>query len=392
MSSSRAHRRTISLAVAIRPHLGMAGRPARAQARHRRGRPAPRLHLPGGRPPHRHRRPSCGGGKELRPGPAGDGSPTVTRRRLDRDLRLRPGRQPDRRPPGPTNARRTEAPRLPHLHRHPHHSARATSATNTTTRAASPCARRPACRRSPTPGATVGRRGPPRRRASPPTAPRWRYTYDPLGRRTAKHRLAADGATRRRSRCTSPGTAPPSASRPPRPRHSRTRVTLTWDHDGLRPLDPDRSASPPADAPRTRSTPASSPSSPTSSAPPPNSSTSTGDIAWRTRTTLWGTTTWNGNAHRLHTAAFPRPVLRPRNRPPLQLLPPLRPRDRPLHHPRPPRPHTRPQPHHLRPQSPYRGPTPSASRHTATVRSPNPMAPVGRLCAGMLTMNTPPSE
>lgn len=68
-----------------------------------------------------------------------------------------------------------------------------------------------------------------------PDGTRWRYTYDPLGRRTAKLRLSPDGesvlervdftwdgTTLCEQTTTSPGLPHP--------------VTLTWDHHGLRPL------------------------------------------------------------------------------------------------------------------------------------------------------------
>ncbi|MCF2435982.1 RHS repeat protein [Streptomyces thinghirensis] len=72
-----------------------------------------------------------------------------------------------------------------------------------------------------------------------PDGTRWRYQYDPLGRRIAKQRLAGTGDTvveqvdfvwdgstlcEQTSRRSGSGEA----------------ITLTWDHDGLRPPDADR--------------------------------------------------------------------------------------------------------------------------------------------------------
>ncbi|MCZ9346617.1 RHS repeat protein, partial [Streptomyces sp. TRM76130] len=69
-----------------------------------------------------------------------------------------------------------------------------------------------------------------------PDGTTWRYRYDPLGRRIAKQRLSEDGTTvteqtdftwdgttLAEQTTTHPGTTTPA-------------TTLTWDHDGLRPL------------------------------------------------------------------------------------------------------------------------------------------------------------
>ncbi|MBR7674910.1 RHS repeat protein, partial [Streptomyces daliensis] len=60
----------------------------------------------------------------------------------------------------------------------------------------------------------------------------WRYTYDPLGRRTSKQRLAADGETvveRTDFAWDGPLLCEETSSRPGEHAHP---VTLTWDHDG----------------------------------------------------------------------------------------------------------------------------------------------------------------
>ncbi|MER6156218.1 RHS domain-containing protein [Streptomyces sp. NPDC001868] len=71
--------------------------------------------------------------------------------------------------------------------------------------------------------------------ATTPDGTRWRYTYDPLGRRTAKLRLADDGCTViERTDFTWDGTTlceqTTSSSDLSNP------VILTWDHQGLRPI------------------------------------------------------------------------------------------------------------------------------------------------------------
>ncbi|MFI8243357.1 RHS repeat-associated core domain-containing protein, partial [Streptomyces sp. NPDC085866] len=123
-----------------------------------------------------------------------------------------------------------------------------------------------------------------------PDGTRWHYTYDPLGRRTAKLRLAADGETivervdftwDATTLCEQTTTSPDL----PDP------VTLTWDHQGLRPL-----------AQTERITAAATPQDEIDSrffaivtdlvGTPSELIDEHGDIAWHTRSTLWGTTAW----------------------------------------------------------------------------------------------------
>lgn len=101
-----------------------------------------------------------------------------------------------------------------------------------------------------------------------PDGTRWRYRYDPLGRRTAKQRMADDGeSVVEEVRFTWDGlTLCEQTSHGP---DQLNTVALTWDHRGHTPW-PRPSASSPPTTGRTRSTAASSPSPPTSSAPPPN--------------------------------------------------------------------------------------------------------------------------
>ncbi|MEU7304776.1 DUF6531 domain-containing protein, partial [Streptomyces sp. NPDC007206] len=123
-----------------------------------------------------------------------------------------------------------------------------------------------------------------------PDGTRWRYTYDPLGRRTAKLRLAEDGETVvERVDFTWDGTTlcEQTTSSPDLP----NPVTLTWDHRGLRPL-----------AQTERITAADVPQEEIDSrffaivtdlvGTPSELIDEQGDIAWRIRSTLWGTTAW----------------------------------------------------------------------------------------------------
>ncbi|MFE9444813.1 putative T7SS-secreted protein [Streptomyces sp. NPDC006602] len=136
-----------------------------------------------------------------------------------------------------------------------------------------------------------------------PDGTRWRYTYDPLGRRTAKLRLATngetvvervdftwDGTTLCEQTTTSPGMPNP--------------VTLTWHHQGLHPL-----------AQTERITAAEAPQDEIDSrfyaivtdlvGTPTELIDEHGDIAWRTRTTLWGTTAWTANSTTYTPLRFP---------------------------------------------------------------------------------------
>ncbi|MFF9582034.1 putative T7SS-secreted protein [Streptomyces achromogenes] len=136
-----------------------------------------------------------------------------------------------------------------------------------------------------------------------PDGTRWRYTYDPLGRRTAKLRLAADGETVvERVDFTWDGTTlceqTTSSDAFPHP------ITLTWDHQGLRPL-----------AQTERITAAEAPQQQIDSrffaiitdlvGTPTELLDEQGDIAWRTRSTLWGTTAWSTNSTTYTPLRFP---------------------------------------------------------------------------------------
>ncbi|WP_443064864.1 DUF6531 domain-containing protein [Streptomyces sp. NBC_00576] len=131
----------------------------------------------------------------------------------------------------------------------------------------------------------------------------WRYQYDPLGRRIAKQRLAADGESVLEETsftwdghvlCEQSTTA----------ENQLHTVVLTWDHDGRRPL-----------AQAERITTADSPQSVIDQrffaivtdlvGTPSELVDETGDIAWRTRATLWGTTTWNNDATAYTPLRFP---------------------------------------------------------------------------------------
>ncbi|MGX1755377.1 DUF6531 domain-containing protein [Streptomyces lydicus] len=125
----------------------------------------------------------------------------------------------------------------------------------------------------------------------------WQYAYDPFGRRTLKQRLTDTGEVAEEVRFTWDGTRLAEQS------DTVTRVTLTWDHDGHRPLaqterrlDPDdqeevdrRFFAIATDLVGT----------------PTELVDEDGHIAWHSRAMLWGTTAWNRDATAYTPLRFP---------------------------------------------------------------------------------------
>ncbi|MFE8946539.1 polymorphic toxin type 30 domain-containing protein [Streptomyces sp. NPDC007856] len=136
-----------------------------------------------------------------------------------------------------------------------------------------------------------------------PDGTRWRYTYDPLGRRTAKLRLAEDGETvLERVDFAWDGTTlceqTTTSSSLPNP------VTLTWDHEGHRPLSQTERITA-ADAPREEIDSRFFAIVTDLVGTPSELIDEQGDIAWRTRSTLWGTTAWATDSTTYTPLRFP---------------------------------------------------------------------------------------
>ncbi|MEU6523939.1 putative T7SS-secreted protein [Streptomyces sp. NPDC046924] len=136
-----------------------------------------------------------------------------------------------------------------------------------------------------------------------PDGTRWRYTYDPLGRRTAKHRLAEDGETVvEEIRFTWDGMTlceqTTTADDLPNP------VALTWDHRGLAPLaQTERILTPDtrqAEVDRRFFAIVTD-----LIGAPTELVDESGDIAWRTRSTLWGATAWTRSGTAYTPLRFP---------------------------------------------------------------------------------------
>ncbi|WSQ11534.1 DUF6531 domain-containing protein [Streptomyces sp. NBC_01231] len=137
-----------------------------------------------------------------------------------------------------------------------------------------------------------------------PDGTRWRYTYDPLGRRTAKFRLADDGETivdhvvftwDGTTLCEQTTTSPDL----PNP------VTLTWDHQGLRPIAQTERITTAADAPQEEIDSRFFAIVTDLVGTPSELIDEHGEIAWRTRSTLWGTTAWAADSTAYTPLRFP---------------------------------------------------------------------------------------
>ncbi|WND37302.1 RHS repeat-associated core domain-containing protein [Streptomyces sp. BB1-1-1] len=136
-----------------------------------------------------------------------------------------------------------------------------------------------------------------------PDGSRWRYTYDPLGRRTAKLRLGADGETvEERTVFTWDGNS--LCEQTTEQGDTGRKTTLTWNHDGLSPVSQAERLWA-VDAPqesvdeRFFAIVTDLVGTPTELVSPD------GEIAWHKRSTLWGTTAWNRDATAYTPLRFP---------------------------------------------------------------------------------------
>lgn len=133
-----------------------------------------------------------------------------------------------------------------------------------------------------------------------PDGTRWRYLYDALGRRTAKQRLSADGTTVAEEvtftwdngtlceQTTSIAGSPDS-------------VALTWDHDGVKPVTQvERRLVDQSEVDRRFFAITTD-----LIGTPRELVDEQGQVAWHTRATLWGTTSWNRDAGAYTPLRFP---------------------------------------------------------------------------------------
>ncbi|WP_327429115.1 DUF6531 domain-containing protein [Streptomyces sp. NBC_01236] len=136
-----------------------------------------------------------------------------------------------------------------------------------------------------------------------PDGTRWRYLYDPLGRRIAKQCLAPDGVTvvEQTDFTWDGSTLCEQTTTATELTHA---VTLTWDHQDLRPL---------AQTERVGAIDASQDEVDSRFfaivtdlvGTPTELLDENGAIAWRTRATLWGTTSWAADSATYTPLRFP---------------------------------------------------------------------------------------
>jgi RHS repeat-associated protein len=136
-----------------------------------------------------------------------------------------------------------------------------------------------------------------------PDGTRWRYRYDPLGRRTAKQRLADDGeSVTEETRFTwDGGTLCEQTVHTPDLPHV---VALTWDHRGLVPLSQTERLLTP-DARQEEVDRRFFAIATDLVGTPTELVDESGDIAWRSRSTLWGTTAWTRSTAAYTPLRFP---------------------------------------------------------------------------------------
>jgi RHS repeat-associated protein len=140
-----------------------------------------------------------------------------------------------------------------------------------------------------------------------PDGTRWAYLYDPLGRRIAKQRLAADGVTVvERTDFTWDGST--LAEQTTRAPGLPGPYTMSWDYRGLHPLAQTETITTPVTAPTSQeqidrrffAIVTDLVGSPTELV-----DATTGTIAWRSVSTLWGNTTWSADSITTTPLRFP---------------------------------------------------------------------------------------
>ncbi|GAA0665945.1 hypothetical protein GCM10010193_16770 [Kitasatospora atroaurantiaca] len=142
-----------------------------------------------------------------------------------------------------------------------------------------------------------------------PDGTRWRYLYDPFGRRIAKHRLSLDGAgVEERTEFTWDGSV--LAEQTTEAPYLPGPHTLSWDHKGLQPLAQTETL---ADQDQVNSRffaiVTDLVGTPTELVDP-----ATEAIAWRATPTVWGHTTWPSDSTTYTPLRFPGQYFDPETR------------------------------------------------------------------------------
>ncbi|MGW4647865.1 RHS repeat-associated core domain-containing protein [Kitasatospora sp. NPDC004289] len=147
-----------------------------------------------------------------------------------------------------------------------------------------------------------------------PDGQQWRYGYDPLGRRTTKLRLAEDGTTvlERTDFVWDGDTLCEQTSHAP---HLPGPHTLTWEHEGHHPLaQAEAIVTGDADDGAPRSDRRFFAIVTDLVGTPTELVDENGAVAWRSRSTLWGSTTWPAGSTTYTPLRFPGQYFDPETR------------------------------------------------------------------------------
>ncbi|MFJ6687239.1 DUF6531 domain-containing protein [Streptomyces sp. NPDC091294] len=135
-----------------------------------------------------------------------------------------------------------------------------------------------------------------------PDGARWSYEYDPLGRRTAKLRLADDGGVIERVDFVWDGSV--LCEQTATSADSNTAVTLTWDYKGQRPVAQSESITV-ADAPQDEIDSRFFAIVTDLVGTPTELLDEDGGVSWRARSSVWGVTAWTADATAYTPLRFP---------------------------------------------------------------------------------------
>ncbi|MFB7467312.1 DUF6531 domain-containing protein [Streptomyces sp. NPDC056224] len=152
-----------------------------------------------------------------------------------------------------------------------------------------------------------------------PDGTRWRYRYDALGRRAAKQRLAAVDVSSESSTEPDEGAGieevveetvftwegPTLIEQTTRSAGNPHEVTLSWTHSGLHPLTQVESIRQASQASQEEIDSRFFAIVTDLVGTPTELIDEQGEVAWRTRSTLWGTTSWNRDASAYTPLRFP---------------------------------------------------------------------------------------